>query len=164
MGESRATYIRGEFGSVVGVRLLPGTDLLEGLAKTCIENNIRSGAVLSAIGSLRHLTIKVLVSNEKAKLGAAYDDPVMTPGPIEILGLQGVIFQDGETGKLELHLHGIFSDKEGKPLGGHVVPGENPVLATVDAVIGEVAGAKFMRRHDDETDLPMFSPELHEVE
>ncbi|MBA7620722.1 hypothetical protein ES703_28076 [subsurface metagenome] len=96
--------------------------------------------------------------NEKTKLGAAYDPPQTIPGPIEIMGIQGVIFET-ESGEVALHLHGVFCDKDGKTLGGHIVPGGNPVLATLDAVIGEVAGVRMMRRYDEETDLNLFSPE-----
>jgi predicted DNA-binding protein with PD1-like motif len=160
MGEVRAKHVSGGIGKVVPVRLLPGTDVIEGFLKTCADHDIRSGTILSAIGSLRHLTIKVLVPNKEVKLGAAYGDPVTSPGPIEILSLGGVIFEDEATGEVDIHMHGTFCDQDGKTLGGHVIPEENPVLATVDAVLAEVSGARFMRRHDEETGLLLFSPEV----
>ncbi len=159
MGEIRTKHVLGGIGKVVPVRLLPGTDLLEGLKKTCVEYGIDSGTILSAIGSLEKLTIKILVPNKEAKLGAAYGDPYTTPGPIEILSLGGVILQDAGTGEVDIHMHGIFCDQYGKTLGGHVVPEDNPVMATVDAVLAEVSDAKFMRRYDEETGFDLFSPE-----
>ena len=158
MAELRAKHVCGKFGRIVPLRLLPGTDLMNGLRKVCADNGIRHGAILSAIGSLRKLTIQVLAPNEKVKLGAAYTEPQTIPGPIEILGIQGVIFET-ETGEVALHLHGIFCDKDGGTFGGHIVAGENPILATLDAVIGEVAGVKLTRRYDEEIDLTLFSPE-----
>jgi len=158
MAEIRAKHVCGKFGKMIPARLLPGTDLMNGLKKVCEDNGVRHGTVLSAIGSLRKLTIQVLAPNEKVKLGAAYTEPQTIPGPIEILGIQGVIFEI-EAGEVALHLHGIFCDKDGKTFGGHIVPGENPILATLDAVIGEVAGVRLTRRHDEETDLKLFSPE-----
>ena len=158
MAELRTKDVCGRLGKVVAVRLLPGTDLMSGLKKTCEDNGVRGGAILTAIGSVRKLTIQVLVPNEKAKLGVAYNPPQTIPGPIEILGVQGVIFET-ESGEVALHLHGTFCDKDGKTFGGHLVPGENPILATLDAVIGEMADARFMRRYDEETELNMFSPE-----
>lgn len=158
MAELRTKCVCGKFGKIIPVRLLPGTDLMNGLKKVCEDNGVRHGTLLTAIGSLRKLTIQVLVPNEKVKLGAAYTKPQTIPGPIEILGIQGVILET-ETGEVVLHLHGIFCDKDGKTFGGHIVPDENPVLATLDAVISEVTGVRLTRRYDEETELNLFSPE-----
>lgn len=158
MAELRTKCVCGKFGKIIPVRLLPGTDLMNGLKKVCEDNGVRHGTLLTAIGSLRKLTIQLLAPNEKVKLGAAYTKPQTIPGPIEILGIQGVILET-ETGEVVLHLHGIFCDKDGKTFGGHIVPGENPVLATLDAVISEVAGVRLTRRYDEETELNLFSPE-----
>ncbi len=158
MAELRTKCVCGKFGKIIPVRLLPGTDLMNGLKKVCEDNGVRHGTLLTAIGSLRKLTIQLLAPNEKVKLGAAYTKPQTIPGPIEILGIQGVILET-ETGEVVLHLHGIFCDKDGKTFGGHIVPDENPVLATLDAVISEVTGVKLTRRYDEETELNLFSPE-----
>jgi predicted DNA-binding protein with PD1-like motif len=77
---------------------------------------------------------------------------------VEIVGLSGVIFQS-EQGETLLHLHGTFSDKGGKVYAGHVVAGANPVLATLDAMIGEVADAKMIRRMDEEVGMGLYTPE-----
>jgi len=159
MPEIRAKTLPARFGRVFPVRLLPGTDIMSGLKKVCEDNNIRHGHLLMAIGSLNQLTIQIFRPNPKAKIGAGYTEPETIPGPIEILGLSGIIFET-ETGEIALHLHGSFCDKEGKVLGGHLVPGGNPICATMDACIAEVADAKFMVRYDEETDLSLFSPEL----
>jgi len=158
MTEVRAKYVSGGLSRVVPLRLLPGTDLMTGLKKVCEDNGVRHGTILSAIGTLRQLTIQIFVPKDRAKLGAGYDPPQTIPGPIEIMGIQGVIMET-ESGEVALHLHGVFCDKEGKTLGGHLVPGGNPVLATLDVVIGEVSGVRMMQRYDEETDLNLFSPE-----
>jgi len=158
MAELRAKHVSAKLGKMIPIRLRPGTDLMNGFKKVCEDNGVRQGSIMTAIGSLRKLTIQVLVPNEKAKLGAAYTEPQTILGPIEVLGVQGVIFET-EAGEVALHLHGMFSDKDGKVYGGHLVPGENPVLATLDAVIGEVADARLTLRHDEETGLNHFSPE-----
>ena len=158
MTDIRTKYVCGKYNRIVPLRLLPGTDLMNGIKKICDDNGIRYGNLITAIGSLRKVTYQVLAPNEKAKMGAAYTAPETAPGPIEILGIQGIIFET-DTGETALHLHGTFCDENGKTFGGHLVPGENPILATLDAVIGEVADVKMMRRYDDETELPIFSPE-----
>ncbi len=158
MAEPRTKHVCGKLGRVIPLRLLPGTDLVNGLKKVCEDNDVRHGTIMSAIGTLRQLTIQIFVPKQEAKLGAGYDPPQTIPGPIEIMGIQGVIFET-ETGEVALHLHGVFCDREGKTLGGHIVPGGNHVLATLDAVIGEVSGVRMIRRYDEETDLNLFSPE-----
>jgi predicted DNA-binding protein with PD1-like motif len=115
-------------------------------------------AVLAGIGSLQKMTYQVLAPKPETKLGAGYTDPQVVPGPVEIVSLQGVVFQS-EDGETLLHLHGTFSDQHGKVYAGHVVTGENPVLATLDGIVAEVADLKLVRRMDPEVGLGLFTPE-----
>ena len=158
MAEIRAFHARGNFGKIIPVRLRTHTDLMNGIKKTCEDNGILQGVILTGIGSLRKLAIQVLTPNEKAKVGAAYTEPRTIPGPIEVLSVQGCIFQT-EEGEMVLHLHGTFSNKEGKVYGGHLVAGENPVLATLEAVIAEITDVRLIRRYDEDVDLKLVTPE-----
>ena len=158
MENIRMKHVIASFGNVVAVRLLPGTDIMGGLKKICEETGIFYGYLLMAIGTVNKATIQIFRPRPETKLGAGYTEPETIPGPIEILGLSGIIFQT-EKGEVALHLHGTFCDKEGKILGGHIVPGGNPICATLDACIAQVSGAKFMARYDEETELNLFSPE-----
>ena len=124
-----AFHASGLFTKVVPVRLRPGTDVMDGLKGVCGEHGIKQGAILMGIGSLRQLSFQVLTPRPETKLGAGYTEPVVVPGPVEILSLQGVIFQS-EEGETLLHVHGTFSDQHGKVYAGHVVTGANPILAT----------------------------------
>ena len=148
----------GKLGRLVPVRLKTGTDVADGIKRVCEELGIKYGAVLVGIGSVRQLSYCVLIPKPESKMGAGYGDPEVVPGPVEIVALSGVIFQS-EAGETLLHLHGTFSDKTGKVYGGHVVAGANPVLATLDAVIGEVADAKMIRRMDGEVGMGLYTPE-----
>ena len=158
MEEIRSKYLTAKFGRIIPVRLLPGTDVMNGLKQVCEENDLRSGYVLMGIGTVNQATIQIFRPKPESRLGAGYTEPETIPGPIEILGLSGTIFET-ETGETALHLHASFCDQHGTILGGHVVAGGNPICATLDACIAEVSGAKFMSRYDEETDLPLFSPE-----
>jgi predicted DNA-binding protein with PD1-like motif len=151
-------HAAGRFGKAVPMRLRTGTDMTEGIRQVCEAHGIRAGAVLTGIGSLRKMTYQVLVPRPGTKLGAGYNEPQVVPGPVEVLSLQGVVFES-EEGELLLHLHGTFSDQHGKVYAGHVVAGENPVLATLDAVIAEVADVKLVRRPDPDVGLGLFTPE-----
>ncbi len=158
MAGPHAFHASGQFAKAVPVRLRPGTDVMEGLKGVCEAHRIRQGAILMGIGSLRQLSYQVLTPKPETKLGAGYTDPVVVPGPVEILSLQGVIFQS-EAGETLLHVHGTFSDQHGKVYAGHVVSGANPVLATLDAVVAEVAGVRLTRRTDPEVGMGLFTPE-----
>ena len=158
MSEVRSKYVTAAFGRIVPVRLLPGTDVMEGLKQVCEDNAVRYGYLLMGIGTVNQATIQIFRPKPESRLGAGYTEPETIPGPIEILGLSGIIFEN-DKGETALHLHASFCDKDGTILGGHVVPGGNPICATLDACIAEVSGAKFLSKYDEETDLPLFSPE-----
>lgn len=155
---SDAFHASGRFGKAVPVRLRPGTDVMNGLRKVCEENGIKHGAILGGIGSLRQLSFQVLTPKTDTKLGAGYTDPQIVPGPVEIVSLQGVIFQS-EEGETLLHVHGTFSDRDGKVYAGHVVTGANPVLATLDGLIAEVIDVRLTRRIEPEVGLALCTPE-----
>lgn len=158
MKAAGAYHASGGWGQVVPVRLKPGTDVMEGILAVCRERGIRQGMVLVGIGSVRQLSYQVLTPKPDTPLGAGYTAPQVIPGPVEIVGLQGVLFQS-EAGETLLHLHGTFSDREGKVYAGHVVSGANPVLATLDGLIAEVAGLRMVRRTEEAVGLGLFTPE-----
>jgi predicted DNA-binding protein with PD1-like motif len=158
MADLGAFHARGRFGKVVPVRLRTGTDVMDGLKQVCEATGIKQGTLLAGIGSLRKMTYQVLTPKPETKLGAGYTEPQVVPGPVEIVNLQGVIFQS-EEGETLLHVHGTFSDKEGKVYAGHVVAGENPVLATLDGLIAEVADVRLIRRMDADVGLGLYTPE-----
>ena len=158
MGEIGAFHAGGRFGKVVPVRLRPGTDVMQGLKQVCEVNGITQGAVLAGIGSLRKMTFQVLIPKPETTLGAGYTEPQVVPGPVEIVSLQGVVFQS-EEGETLLHVHGTFSDRYGKVYAGHVVAGENPVLATLDGLVAEVIDVKLIRRLEPEVGFGLFTPE-----
>jgi predicted DNA-binding protein with PD1-like motif len=158
MSDDKAFHASGTYGQVVPLRLRPGTDVMEGILEICRAHGIRQGAVLVGIGSLRQLSYQVLTPKPETKMGAGYTDPEVIPGPVEIVGLQGVLFQ-AETGETLLHLHGTFSDRNGKVYAGHVVAGANPVLATLDGLLTEVTGVRMIRRPEAEVGLGLFTPE-----
>ena len=158
MGEIGAFHAGGRFGKVVPVRLRPGTDVMQGLKQVCEANGITQGAVLAGIGSLRKMTFQVLIPKPETTLGAGYTEPQMVPGPVEIVSLQGVVFQS-EEGETLLHVHGTFSDQHGKVYAGHVVAGGNPVLATLDGLVAEVTDVKLIRRLEPEVGFGLFTPE-----
>ena len=160
MGETGAHYALGKAGKLIPVRLRTHTDITNGLKAVCEENGIKYGAVLFGIGSVRQLCYQVLAPKPETKLGAGYTDPQTLPGPIEVVSMHGIIFQSDD-GQTLLHLHGTFSDKEGAVFGGHIVAGQNPVLATLDAYIVENVGGETIRQMDEDIGMGVGIPQGH---
>ena len=161
MSEIRYMVGEGRMGKVLVGRLLPGTDLIDGIAKICTDNGIKYGVVTTAIGSLHKAVFKYLIPNSELKMGAGYGDPYEMDGPIEFCSGMGLICPN-EKGELIIHFHGVFNTslqkgyKEVVPdviYGGHMEPGENPVAATVDLMIVEVKGVEMIRKYDEETEI-----------
>ena len=115
-------------------RLLPGQDLRGEIEKLTALGNIRAGFVLSAVGSLKRVVLRL--ANQKATH--------MMEGHFEIVSLTGTLGPDG------LHLHMAVSDGKGITTGGHVVEG-CVVFTTVELVVGEAVGLIVHRETDPHT-------------
>lgn len=61
-------------------------------------------------------------------------------GHYEIVSLVGTLSAGG-------HLHGSFSDVEGRVIGGHIA-GELLVYTTAEIIVGDCTALKFTREHD----------------
>ena len=156
MTQLGAFYALGKCGRFVPVRLKTHTDITRGLRSVCEENGIKYGAI-DGIGNVRQLNYQLLVPDSKAKHGVRLAELQVLPGPLELLNLKGVVFQS-ETGETMIHLHGIFSDSEGKILGGHLSEGGNPVLETLNAFIVELADAEMVRQMDEDIGIGLCTP------
>jgi len=156
MGETGAFYAPGKCGRFVPVRLKTHTDVSDGLKAVCQENGIKYASI-SGIGNVRQFSYQLLVPDSKAKHGVRLIEPRIMPGPLELLSLKGVVFQS-EKGETLIHLHGIFSDQEGKLFGGHFADHGTTVLGTLDAFILELTGAEMVRQLDEDVGLGLCTP------
>jgi len=106
-------------------RLAPDQDLFESIERVIKEKNIEAGCILSCVGSLTHVTLR-LANRE------SYSEYV---GYFEIVSMTGTVSTHGS------HLHISVSDEDGKTIGGHLVSGckifttAEIVLAVFDDVI-----------------------------
>lgn len=80
----------GKTGKTVAVRLLPDTDLVEGIEAACEKNGIKY-AYVTCFGSFKETGYMYLVSKPEAKVGAGYGDVLKCGGPIEFLNGTGVV-------------------------------------------------------------------------
>lgn len=88
-------------------RLKPGQDLLEEIEQVVMENDIRAGCILSAVGSLTQATLRL----------ANHDTYNTYTGHFEIVSATGTVSTNGS------HLHIAISDEQGTTIGGHLVSG-----------------------------------------
>lgn len=147
----------GRLGRVIVARLLPGTDLLEGLQAVCEKHQIRSGVIISAIGSLDGVHYCNVEALPDKKCGYGYGQVLYLDGPIELTGAGGVICSDAD-GSINLHVHINMSDKYGNAHGGHLMQGTR-VLMTADVVLGEIGDVSMLRKFDPEMEVYLLSPE-----
>lgn len=145
----------GKAGKNVAARLLPNTDLIEGIEAVCEKNEIKH-AYVSCFGSFSQCGYMYLVPKESAKVGAGYGEVIKCDGPIEFLNGTGVVCQNDN--KYDTHFHATMCDKTGKVFGGHIVKGQTPTLTTVDLIIIEILGIEMLRMSDEETQLTQFLP------
>jgi hypothetical protein len=154
----RTKWAKGKIGRMVSARILPGSDLIHGIEKICIENGIESGT-LSVIGSLEKATFVIPIKKDGTKMGVGYSEPKTVTGPLEILTGKGFISKDQESESgLFIHIHGIVGDDKGRLYGGHFLPGESPVLLTLDLVIFEFTDVLLSRDYDPEIEMKLIIP------
>jgi len=151
---ARIEGVCGTAGKVVIARILPGSDMIEGIEEACGQNGIKC-AYVSCIGSVRETGYMYLKEKPETKLGAGYGE-MKKEGLSELVSCSGFVGQ--RDGKYDSHFHATLCDLEGKVFAGHMVRGESPVLATIDVVIMEIGGVELARRDDQEIGLPVFSP------
>jgi predicted DNA-binding protein with PD1-like motif len=87
-------------------RLMPNKDLKEGLKSIIIKKGIKSGIIITIVGSLNYATLRMSDGNIK-----------VFNGPFEIVSAEGTISENG------IHIHIAISDSKGQVVGGHLKKG-----------------------------------------
>ncbi len=119
---------------VFALRLKPNQDLRQSLKAFALEQNIKAGFILTAIGSLKQATIRFANQSMSTVLLDKF----------EILALNGTIAATG------VHLHICLSDSTGKTIGGHLEDGCQ-IYTTAEIVIGTSEEFTFSRTIDEQT-------------
>ncbi|MDO4378114.1 MAG: DNA-binding protein [Erysipelotrichia bacterium] len=119
----------------LAVRLKKGQDLKKEIEKIIRENKVKAAVVISAVGCLDNLCIRL--AGGKTFLEKKQD--------YEIVSLMGTICKDGS------HLHIAVSDANGKTYGGHLC--YNCIVNTTCELVLACIDAEydFSRVYDDTT-------------
>lgn len=115
-------------------RLSPGDDLKQSLQAMTESHAIAAGCILTTVGSLQPASLRF----------AGQDQATLLTDRFEIVSLVGTLSLDG------LHLHMAVSDRQGRTLGGHVMPG-CLIYTTAEIVVGTLSGLAFHRQMDNQT-------------
>lgn len=115
-------------------RLYCGDDLKQSLTKFCNESNISAGVIVSSVGCLNNLHLRLAG-------GSTY---LKRDGDFEIISLNGTLSQHG------VHLHLSVADKHGHCFGGHLMDG-CLINTTAEIVLIEFNNLSFKREFDATT-------------
>lgn len=126
-------------------RLVPGDDLLTSLTEAARELDISSGYVW-ALGTVRRGVLGFFDQDDREYVELTFDEP------LEIVTCHGNISQQGED--TVLHLHMTVSDELGQAYGGHVMPGNEVLVA--ECCIAEFDGEPLLRRREEDLDLDLW--------
>lgn len=137
----------GKIARVFVAKVEPDNDLLIALRDIVAKEGIKSGTILSCVGSLKRLKLRNLKTFPK-------QFPVKDENrfyrviekPFEILALSGNIAQK-DTGEVVIHAHIAVSsvrNEEVITMGGHLVEG-NITYVMVEVIIAELEGIKMRR-------------------
>ncbi|MEZ4756928.1 MAG: DNA-binding protein [Flavobacteriales bacterium] len=124
------------------LRMLPGEDVRAELERWCSDNALEAAAVISAVGS---------VSRAELRMAGRSEGTTLT-GDMEVCALSGTLSRHG------LHLHLAVSDADGRMAGGHLLAG-CLVRTTLELVVQEIGGVRFLRRTDERTGHLELFPE-----
>lgn len=120
-------------------------DLLEQVNTFCDKNNITAGFV-SVLGALRKGVVGFYNQQEKKYESIDVDKNV------EIVNCYGNI--SIKEGKPFAHIHVVLSDREGKTIAGHTMPG--CIIFAGEMYIHQVEGPPLTRGYDEITALPLW--------
>lgn len=123
---------------VIVERLNPGTDLKNEIKRVASENEITSGCIINAVGSL----VSVKVRTDATNGVETFKEFVK----VEVVSLTGTI---GEMGK-HLHVHLSGSDIDGNVIGGHLSEG-CIVKTTIELMILVFEDLRFLTELDPNT-------------
>jgi len=144
----------GTLGRIWVTRLLPGDELIDGIIQVTQKAGIERAVVLSAVGSVRDVTVRAARKGARLPITPEQVDTHRLPGPFELLSLDGTIVP-GEEGPF-CHLHPALGAQDGSVRGGHLLHGT--VFSTVELMLAEVVGVSVVKRQSEETGLPELEP------
>ena len=128
-------FLANEYGRVIVIHLGKGELLLESIQRALEEQGIKNAVLLSAIGSLRKLSMHIIMDDK------ATNNFLVVEKPFELCSMQGLVL-DGVP-----HFHMVCSAPGNESFCGHVEPGCE-VQYLMEIALMEVRDMDLTRRRD----------------
>lgn len=126
-------------------RLERGADLKNSIVKFCLDNNISSGSIVSAVGCVSEVRIRKADGvNEYFEIK-----------DYEVVSLSGTLSEDGP------HIHIALSDVNLTTIGGHLLSG-TIVNTTMEIVLLKFNKYTLTRKFDDNTGYKELEVRINE--
>ena len=124
---------------VYPLRLTPNTDVFSTIRTFINNNGLRSVFIMTCVGSVKAGRLRMANTTDTVDLTTEH----------EIVSLVGTLDSEGA------HIHGSFSDRTGKVIGGHVVH-THPMIVytTVEIMLAECEDVIFTREMCPESGYP----------
>ncbi|MCF8565034.1 DNA-binding protein [Alicyclobacillus tolerans] len=145
----------GSLENIYVVRLLPGTDLIQGIEEFAQREGITHGVILSMLGTLKDgafrnprvdTTLPILREYE----GADQIDTFPFERPVEIVGGAGNLFPKED--KIEAHIHLVVSKDGAQTMAGHLFRGT--IWTQAEIAIAKLSGMQNVyRKYEGDTGL-----------
>ena len=132
---------------LIAVGIQPGEMLLESVRAACRERDIRNGAVVSGIGTLKTCHMHYIRHTDFPPEDAFFT----LAKPLELLSVSGII-ADGEP-----HLHIVVSCGENEVYAGHLEP-ESEVAYLAEIAILKCNDLAMTRRLDAGRRIKLLGP------
>jgi hypothetical protein len=110
---------------LIALGIQPGEMLLESIQQACRDRDIRNGAVVSGIGTLKTCHMHYIEHTDFPPTDRFY----RLEEPLELLSVSGII-ADGEP-----HLHIVVSRGEDRVYAGHLEPGSEVAYLAEIAIL-----------------------------
>ena len=130
-------FFANEYGRVIVIHLGKGELLLESIQRALEEQGIKNAVLLSAIGSLRKLSMHIIMDTDDK----ATNNFLVVEKPFELCSMQGLVL-DGVP-----HFHMVCSAPGNESFCGHVEPGCE-VQYLMEIALMEVRDMDLTRRRD----------------
>jgi predicted DNA-binding protein with PD1-like motif len=132
--------------NIIIARFFPGEDLFQSLGEVCKKHNIKTAAIVSALGQLKEFKLGYF-DGEKYE----YQEFKNT---YELLSISGIISWSETEKVYKFHMHSVLSDESKRSIGGHLFKG---VVEGTNEIVLLKTGIKTIREKDENTGLQGLS-------
>ena len=143
-------------GRPVAFALEPGRRLLDTVHERFAAEGFSSGVLTLQGGALGPLAYVIPALSPTGAHAAFYSDVIRPPGVSRIR--QWAMTVGIREGAPFFHCHAFWTGPDGALRGGHVLPDETVIAATIDATGMGLTGAAFAAEYDPETNFTLFGP------